>query len=692
MKGLFGVSCLNTATEIALAAARGSAGIVPVFLPLDLETTTPTVDGKPNPMPYGAKGATVFAGGYGPARFYKSPDLVPTIASMMATHTEFRAIVCGHNLKFDFQHLFQSRGPMPTLIWDTMVAEYILTGQQAQMASLSDLQAKYGLTVKKDLISTNLANGVTPDQIPENELMEYLDYDLASVETIARAQFVLAVSRGCVPLILTQGLAMLAYAYAEYNGMTLDIYECVTRRDTHAASVGLLTQAIAAQVRSVCAVPDEVPDAELTKPRVLSMAFWGVPTSANIKVPLGPGDVARGNHKSKTVIITAPPHAKAVPFDVLGLSAQDLRTRNAWLKVDDAVLDKICVGYPKSVFGDLAATVLSWRHHSKLLGTYYQPLLEHASKFGDATVHHTINQCIAHTGRTTSERPNGQNMPSGVREVIVPPSGGLLEVDFRQLEISALAQISGDEALIAALKAGDDIHYLTGQLVYGYKSKDDETPERRRIIKTINFGLAYGGGAFTLAEQAGVDVQTARNAIEAFYRRFPDTKTYNDKYFEEVAHSPESIEVHPPNVDQRPCTHRAHTMNSCTGRRYVYTEQDTPDWLYHKTGALVSFSPTQTKNYPVQGFATGDIVPLVAGLFGLTRYSLRNLIHDSLLFSYANDSERDQLVEAIEELADLLPTIINIIWPNIRMQVPLRVEIKTGPNWGTLSPLIESLE
>ena len=136
-------------------------------------------------------------------------------------------------------------------------------------------------------------------------------------------------------------------------------------------------------------------------------------------------------------------------------------------------------------------------------------------------------------------------------------------------------------------------------------------------------------------------------------------------------------------------------MNSCTGRRYVYEEQDCPNWLRQKTGATVSFSPTQTKNYPIQGFATGDIVPLAAGMLAqhpLVASRIHNLVHDSILLSYRDNNELSALLCLIEDLTHNLPDIIHTIWPNITMQVPLRAEIKGGTNWGELEPLLEPLE
>lgn len=672
------------------------------MLGIDLETTVRLMpDGSYNPMPRGhdADCPYPFAGRIGPTFLFhktdagtaKEDDVDAFILALGTNRVRLTTIYCGHNLKFDLQHLMHHahRHQVPTelLLWDTMVAEYILTGQRSQMTSLNELAIKYGFDAKVDLIGENLSRGVTPDQIPGDELLEYLYNDVELVEKIARAQREIAMQRGQMELILTQCHALIAYAAAELHGMRLNTEECVKRRDETWLMAAKEADVVKAVWHKIHRVPDWVPTSELIKPRALSMLFFGFPVSADLTFPVPRNYVNKLRANQKNVKYTLQPdQSKIMSLLSLGLTVNDVRLDTGWYRVDEDVLKQIKTKHPRTHWAECADAMIHHRAYSKLADTYYQPLLEHAAKFKDGVVHHTINQCITATGRTSSEQPNAQNMPPEVRDVIVPKVGNkFIEIDFRQLEMCVLAQLSGDPGLIAAIHNGDDIHYMTGELVFNYKSKADETPDLRRIIKTINFGLAYGGGAFTLAEQAGVSVQVAKDAIEAFYTKFPYTRHYNDRYYETVVNTPEVRDSMFKVAEG--CTARVHTVGSPTGRRYVYIEQKTPEWLRLKTGANVTFAPTQTKNYPVQGLATGDIVPL---FIVLLRQVLRgdssfvNFVHDSVLLEVPN-ADVPLVVRDINNAVAQLPTAINLLWPAIQMRVPLNVEVKVGSTWGEMA-------
>jgi DNA polymerase I-like protein with 3'-5' exonuclease and polymerase domains len=661
----------------------------PLFYALDLETTVTTrtsAEGTTtyDPMPYNSH-AFAFAGMLGTndvrvESWYERDRYNAGMALdkflLMLNRLSPVSVICGHNLKFDLQHL---PGVPEPLVWDTMVAEYILSGQERRMASLDDLAAHYGLPAKMDVIGHNLKAGITPDKIPSNALMDYLRQDVALAYNIARLQYGRATATGQVELILAQGEALKAYAMVEKNGMGLDTHEAVLRRDELVVKEAELVRELGQTIRKITQTSDLVPDAELLKPRALSAFFFSVPSTINLSVPIPPGygGPLRARQKNLRAVIQGTGF-RAIPPSKLGLTDEDLKTAHGWFKTDEDVLGLIAKRFATSEFAKVAEKVLQLREVEKLVHTYYQPLLEYAAEYKDNYIHAKINQTVATTGRTSSSQPNAQNIPSSVRSVLVPE--GCLEIDFRQLEMCALAHLSGDPALIKAILAGDDIHYMTGQLVYGYKSKSDETPEKRRIIKTINFGLAYGGGARTLAEQAGVSVDIAAQAIGAFYKKFPATKTYNDQYFDLVV-------LHPGAAGVEPCetgTKRVHKMESETGRIYTYHEQRTPDWLKQKTGLDWSFSPTQTKNYPVQGFATGDIVPLALALLPPNwRSRLVGVVHDSFVFRCMG-AIKDELAELEYAVTEDTQHALDQIW-GIKLAVPLRIEIKMGPNWGSLT-------
>lgn len=689
--------------------AIASLACEPNFEGWDFETfvwdRTDPVSGKVtfDPMPYGDSHAHPFAGVAGSYEFYELDETraMTHVCSMMvhmnkASSLDPMLVYAGHNLKFDIQHAPDISPVVP--LWDTMVAEYLITGQRVKMASLADLCLTYGLAVKPDLIGSNLAAGITPDKIPQHELVAYMHGDAARAIEVAKAQWHIAKGMGLLELILVQSAATVAYALSELNGMPLNVQECVTRRDALTIETHNLKEQIADGIRATTGTSILIPDDEMVKPRSLSMFFFGIPRVSplvSIPMPSAPpaGMKLRKGQKYLKLPLLPTQIVRAMPPDFIDLTHVDLLTAQGWYKTDNDVLQRVVSKAGTSHYGAIASKVIEWREKDKLLNTYYQPLLEHAAKYRDNTIHHTINQCIANTGRTTSEQPNAQNIPAAVREVVSGVSasditrGGMLEMDFRQLEMCALAHLSGDTNLIQAILNGDDIHYMTGQLVFGYTCKSDETPESRRIIKTINFGLAYGGGAFTLAQQAGVSVQVARNAIEAFYMKFPGTKRYADDYFNNVCLRPEAGYVVPPKAsDAIAITRRMHGVGSLTGRRYMYTEQDAPSWLQAKTGCAVAFSPTQTKNYPVQGFATGDIVPLAAALLMqniAARLTISNLVHDSLLFRHLFEDDREEILDAIAAMVKALPEALEILW-GIKMKVPLKVEVKEGPNWGTM--------
>ena len=182
------------------------------------------------------------------------------------------------------------------------------------------------------------------------------------------------------------------------------------------------------------------------------------------------------------------------------------------------------------------------------------------------------------------------------------PDGYLLEVDFSQLEILVLAFLSGDEQLRKDLLSGADLHTISAQKLFGVSKPSDK---QRKIAKMLSFQLQYGSGAKNMAQSNGIPEATAKKFIENYYDRYPGVKKYQDDMIKKVEanRTPSSERTklgRPAGVSE---------VRSLTGRRYTFKEQDAPEW----SARDASFSPTQIKNYPTQGFATGDIVPLALG-------------------------------------------------------------------------------
>ena len=271
--------------------------------------------------------------------------------------------------------------------------------------------------------------------------------------------------------------------------------------------------------------------------------------------------------------------------------------------------------------------------------------------------------------------------------------GMLLEADFSQLEIIALAHLSGDPTMKEDILDGTDLHRIRAAQMYG-KCARDVTPQERQIAKVFSFQLQYGAGATSMAASCGVDVSIAKKFIADYYDRYPEVKAWQEKVAEEYAERRRpSQRVTPLGVTAGMGWH-----HSITGRRYVMYEDDNPyagtrRWGEGGQEPATNFSPTKMKNYPVQGFATGDIVPMVLGeVFKMvmtkawsTRYKLINTVHDSILFDIAprDDEELLRFCTQLKGVMESAPKMLKEEF-NIDFELPLKVDISVGKNWGVM--------
>lgn len=281
-----------------------------------------------------------------------------------------------------------------------------------------------------------------------------------------------------------------------------------------------------------------------------------------------------------------------------------------------------------------------------------------------------------------------------IRDSVVSrfPNGCIMEADYSQLEVIALAFLSSDWQLQQDILDGIDLHCMSAQFLTGVPYKDIKAQvdagdpvwiKTRKEAKGPSFQLQYGAGYKSIAEQCGLSHEKAKEFIKAYYDRYSGVKAWQDSVREEVQKSRES-------TDRKtragfPCGKG--TYVSVTGRRYTFYEYDAPEWTEFRT----SFSPTEIKNYPVQGFATGDIVPMMLGhLLEVLDYRedllLINTVHDSILFDcmYPHNSEEAyNLALMIKGEMQRAPEILKQTF-GINFNLPLNAEVQWGPTWGTM--------
>ena len=200
--------------------------------------------------------------------------------------------------------------------------------------------------------------------------------------------------------------------------------------------------------------------------------------------------------------------------------ASALEARGAVLtETTPSVAHKVDKHVLASLDDDQAREVLTAKQSGKFLAAYVDPIIEAA--LVDDRVHPRIRSLGAKTGRQSISNPPLHQLPSGddrIRTCLIPDDGQhLVAADFSQVEFRVLAALANEEDMIDTFLTGGDLHDTTAARLFG----DDFTPAQRRLAKGVGFGLVYGGGASTLARQAGVGEFEAKLAIDKFRRTFP---------------------------------------------------------------------------------------------------------------------------------------------------------------------------
>jgi DNA polymerase-1 len=216
-------------------------------------------------------------------------------------------------------------------------------------------------------------------------------------------------------------------------------------------------------------------------------------------------------------------------FIRLGLSAHGIpKTKSGHYSTAASVLEKLQGQHP------VIELVLEHRHLSKLKSTYADAL---SSLINPQTgrVHTSYNQTGTVTGRLSSSNPNLQNIPirteegRRIRRAFIAQEGWrLLAADYSQVELRIMAHISGDEGLLAAFRRGEDIHASTAATIFEVPL-DQVTREMRRVAKMINFGLSYGMSGYGLAQRTGLSQEEADRFIESYFANYPKVKVYMEQ-------------------------------------------------------------------------------------------------------------------------------------------------------------------
>lgn len=220
-----------------------------------------------------------------------------------------------------------------------------------------------------------------------------------------------------------------------------------------------------------------------------------------------------------------------VLFEEIGLKPKN-KTKTGF-STDAAVLESLREEH------EIVGKLLEYRHISKLRSTYVDALPSQISK-RDGRLHGDFNQTVTSTGRLSSSNPNLQNIPIRTeigrrirRAFIAAPGCSLISADYSQIELRLLAHMCEDETLIDAFEKNQDIHARTAGEIYEIPI-EQVTSDIRRVGKTINFALVYQQGAYSTGLDLGISTKEAQGFIDKYFARYPKVQGFLQSTIEEA--------------------------------------------------------------------------------------------------------------------------------------------------------------
>lgn len=331
------------------------------------------------------------------------------------------------------------------------------------------------------------------------------------------------------------------------------------------------------------------------------------------------------------------------------LNLPPVKKTKTGLSTDEEVLEKL-----KEDGAEIAKAILEYRKLAKLKNTYVDAI----PKLRDENnrVHTTFNQIGTTTGRLSSSDPNLQNIPVKtdegikIRQGFIAEKGSILMgIDYSQIELRVLAQLSGDENLRAAYQNNMDLHSLTARKIFELSENDEVTREQRIIAKTINFSIIYGKTAFGLAKELGITQREASEYIERYFNQYPRVKEFEKEIVE--------------------FTEKNGYTETLFGRRRII------EGINSKNKNIKSQAERMAVNSVIQGTAAEVLKQVMIEIYRYIKdkagISLLLQVHDELIFEIS----QDRLEEYRENIEKIMRECVKFD------SVPLEINTNIGVNW-----------
>ena len=665
-------------------------------LTLDVENTTTKRDGKLHLDPFEPTNKLIMVGcleDNGQQHLFNMdvPDGI-----YLQEVLDRATILIGHNIAYDLMWLWECGYKYDGAVFDTMLAEYIIQRGIKQPLSLEACAERYELeTQKKDTLKHYFAQGVGVDGIPRDELKEYLSADLKATQQLSDKLYkklnTVEYAKLMDSVILTNKVSVcLAKIYK--NGFSVDKNKLTEVKQEFEQEKNQIEGRLKEQVVQLMG---DTP-INLSSPEQMSWVIYSrkpkdkvmwansftpymsekdykqtIKENSDVvyKTTAIQCDTCDGVGKIRKVRKNGIPYANPNNCGDCNSNGYKFKPTNSiaglkftppnakWVSANGFTVNKtnlvILQNIAKKNNLTNAVQFLEDLQRLSALETYLSSFVDGINTYTkpDGKLHVRLLQHRTATGRFSGADPNMQNMPRGgtfpVKKVFVSrwEGGKILEADFAQLEFRTAAYLSQDKIAMKEIEDGFDVHSYTASVI-----SDAGEPTTRQEAKAHTFAPLYGATGF------------GRSSAQATYY-----KHFTEKYKE--------VNLWHTRLAQEALNTRK--IKTPSGREFAFNNVQR-----YSNGKVSHF--TQIKNYPVQSFATADIVPVILIEVEKRLKDLQscivNTVHDSIVIDIHPD-EKQKVVFILKTININMKQIIDSQF-NINFNVPLTLDIKIG-NWET---------
>ena len=667
---------------------------------VDVETSFVTGEnGKTDPSPFNSKNKLVSVGINNEYLFFNHDERQDNGAFIKVQNIlDKTTLLIGHNLKFDLAWLYEVGFKYSGKVYDTMIGEYVLQRGVRKALSLKECCNRRNLSSKSDATQDFINQGISFEMMPPKIVEEYGRQDIAVTRELYHSQvddFKQAKNRNLVPTVKMMNSFLQVLTKMEMNGIQIDldalhdvetkfkieydelrekidtiIWERMGDTRINPASPEQLSWLIYgvkvvdkkkwAEAFNIGIDPQTKKQkkkpklsrtqftrmvAQMTQPIYKTRSHQCIHCSGQgriqkIKVNGEPyKNLSPCHHCSGTGIIYEETKARA-GFTLNPSFVSDVS--EGGFKTDRVTLGKL-TNTDDAELNEFIECITRYNALETYLNTFVEGIKSHCNK--DGSLHPKFMQCVTATGRLSSRDPNFQNQPRGktfpIRRVVTSrwKGGKILEMDFAQLEFRTAVFLSQDRQGMADIQNKVDIHQFTADVI----------GVSRQEAKGHTFKPLYGGMSGTESE---------KKYYKEFLVKYKDIAKWHDQ------------------LESDAINYKVVSLPS--GREYAFPFARRMPW-----GS--SSNSTQVKNYPVQGFATADIVPLtciaVDNLMVQNKVKslLINTIHDSVLID-VHPGEEDMIIDIVKKGARNVVPMMKEHY-DIDFNVPLDTDVKVGYNW-----------